>query len=97
MSKQAPKAAAVPIPPVAAAAPMAAPAPENHQVGQKPIAQPATPVGPTSPEEACGKRVFIALAMCINEQCEKQQFTNHPQCVKFRQQTKDNQERMNGR
>jgi len=63
-----------------------------------PIAQPVKPVvpsGPSSPEEACGRRVFIALAMCINEQCDKPQFTHHPQCIKFRQQTKDTQDRMN--
>jgi len=73
------------------------PAPEPRQEPAKPVAQPVAPAGPSSPEEACGRRVFIALAMCINEQCDKPQFTNHPQCVKFRQQTKDNQERLQNR
>ena len=50
--------------------------------------------GPSSPEEACGKRVFLALTFCIQEQCQTPHFTNHPQCVKFRQQTKDNQNRI---
>jgi len=76
------------------------PAPIYIPAAPAPVAQPVKPVvpsRPSSPEEACGKRVFIALTMCINEQCDKPQFTNHPQCVKFRQQTKDTLERMYSR
>ena len=49
----------------------------------------------SSPEEACGKRVFLAMALCMTRQCETPQFTSHPQCVKLRQQNKDRQDQMN--
>jgi hypothetical protein len=48
---------------------------------------------PSSPDEACGKRVFIARTLCMNEQCAKPQFTNHPSCVRIREQERQRKER----
>lgn len=62
-----------------------------------PPVQPAPPpvaaAGPTSPQEACGKRVFLALAMCMQEQCQTPQFITHPQCVQMFQQQKESRQR----
>lgn len=33
-----------------------------------------------SPRDACGSRVFLALAVCMEEQCESPRFKSHPQC-----------------
>ncbi|MCY4755261.1 serine/threonine protein kinase [Pelomonas aquatica] len=38
-----------------------------------------------SPTEACGRRVLLALAWCIDRQCERPVFQNHPECVKLRE------------
>ncbi|RTL21876.1 MAG: serine/threonine protein kinase [Burkholderiales bacterium] len=40
---------------------------------------------PRSPTEACGRRVLLALAWCIDRQCERPVFQNHPECVKLRE------------
>jgi serine/threonine protein kinase len=42
------------------------------------------PQGPATPREACGSRVFLALAVCMEEVCERPRFKNHPQCDKVR-------------
>jgi serine/threonine protein kinase len=36
--------------------------------------------GPATPREACGARVFMALALCMEAQCETPRFKAHPQC-----------------
>ena len=41
--------------------------------------------GPTTPREACGGRVFLALAVCMEEQCEQPRFRAHAQCDDVRQ------------
>jgi serine/threonine protein kinase len=38
-----------------------------------------------SPSEACGKRVLLARAWCIDRQCERPLFQNHAECVKLRE------------
>jgi outer membrane biosynthesis protein TonB len=53
----------------------------------------AAPGAPSSPEEACGKRVFIAMAMCMTRQCGTPQFASHPQCVQLRKQEQDRKDR----
>ena len=58
----------------------------------RPIEQPAIPAGPSSPREACGSRIFIALALCMSEQCNAPQFHNHPQCVQLREQNRRREE-----
>ena len=41
------------------------------------------PRGPLTAREACGTRVFIALAICMDRECEQPQFRNHPECVRI--------------
>jgi serine/threonine protein kinase len=38
-----------------------------------------------SPSEACGRRVLLARAWCIDRQCERPVFQNHAECVKLRE------------
>ena len=38
-------------------------------------------VEPASAREACGKRVFIALAVCMDEKCEEPRFRNSRECA----------------
>lgn len=59
------------------------PAPEPA----KPRAQATAPArddGPSSPSEACGSRVFLALVQCIERQCNSGKFASHPQCAEVR-------------
>ena len=37
-----------------------------------------------APRDACGSRVFLSLAVCMEEQCERPRFKNHPQCERVR-------------
>ena len=41
----------------------------------------AEPSAPKSAREACGSRVFIALAICMDRECEQPQFRNSAECV----------------
>lgn len=47
-----------------------------------------------SPREACGDRVFIALALCMKRQCNKPELAGHPQCVQMRQQEEANRQNL---
>jgi hypothetical protein len=51
------------------------------------VLQPASsaPAEPRSPTEACGSRVLLALAWCMDRQCEKPVFRNHAECAKLRE------------
>ena len=40
---------------------------------------------PSDPRAACGSRVFIAMAICIDRQCKKPSFEKHPECVRLRE------------
>ncbi|MEO6281331.1 serine/threonine-protein kinase [Roseateles sp.] len=40
---------------------------------------------PRTPGEACGRRILLARAWCIDRQCEKSQFRNDAECVKLRE------------
>ena len=42
----------------------------------------ATPIGPATASEACGSRLFIALAVCMDRECERPQFRDSPECVR---------------
>ena len=64
-----------------AGAPLWPPVPSDPPA--KPRAQAATD-GPSSPSEACGGRVFIALMQCIERQCNSGRFNSHPQCAEVR-------------
>jgi hypothetical protein len=37
---------------------------------------------PTTARQACGKRVFLALWTCMDRECEKFVYREHPDCVK---------------
>ena len=99
-----PPAATTPRPPLPLPAPRAVPAqpaPEPNlplptpraSPQQVPLApQPAAPEGPASPREACGSRVFLALARCMAEQCESPQFRSHSQCVQLREENRRREE-----
>jgi len=38
--------------------------------------------GPASAREACGDRRFIALAVCVDRECERPRFRDTPECVR---------------
>jgi non-specific serine/threonine protein kinase len=44
--------------------------------------RPAPPV--RSPREACGERTQFSLYLCMQQQCARSAWANHPQCVRFR-------------
>jgi len=58
---------------------------------------PAAPLrqGPATPREACGSRVFLALALCMEEQCDKAGFKSHPQCEAVREMVERRRRREN--
>ena len=39
--------------------------------------------GPSSAREACGGRVFIAHAICMDRECEQPQFRNGAECARI--------------
>jgi serine/threonine protein kinase len=41
-----------------------------------------TPSGPRSATEVCGHRVFLALAICMDRECERPIFRDQPDCKK---------------
>ena len=43
---------------------------------------PAALTAPASAREACGDRLFIALAVCMDRECEQPRFRDQPECVK---------------
>jgi hypothetical protein len=47
-------------------------------------ATPAAAAAPTGPRQACEGRVLIGFQICMQEQCAKPAFTNHPVCVERR-------------
>jgi hypothetical protein len=44
-------------------------------------APPVVEAAPQSAREACGKRTFIALAVCMDRTCEEARFRATPECV----------------
>jgi Protein kinase domain len=57
-----------------------APAAAREPVAAEPVA--AALAGPATAREACGSRVFIALAVCMDRECEQPRYRDHPECVK---------------
>jgi serine/threonine protein kinase len=57
-------------------------------------AEPATDAAPRSPKAACGDRNFLALAMCVNRECQAPRWREHPQCVEARHAEEQRQRRM---
>ena len=66
----------------------AAPEPAASAVATPVHAAPASTAAapePRTASEACGGRVLLARAWCIDRQCEKPQFRNDAECVKLRE------------
>lgn len=57
----------------------------------------AAQAGATHPKQACENRVLLGFQICMNEQCARQRFKNHPTCVERREQDKQRQEIRDGR
>ena len=74
----------VPHSPVFAAPEPAAPSTASSAPAKPAAASATAAAEPRSPTEACGRRVLLALAWCIDRQCEKPEFQNHAECVKLR-------------
>jgi hypothetical protein len=51
------------------------------------------PAGPRSPDEVCGKRVFIARDMCIQDACVNAEFSRHPICTELRHRAEQERQR----
>jgi serine/threonine protein kinase len=58
-------------------------APSTGAATQVPRPAPvAAPIGPATAREACAGRAFIALAVCMDRECEQPQFRDSPECVR---------------
>jgi hypothetical protein len=49
-------------------------------VAARPVVE--QPPGPSTAREACGERGFVSMALCLDRECERPQFRNHPECVR---------------
>jgi hypothetical protein len=60
--------------------PLGQPNPRDAIVVQRPppVAETA---GPASAREACGRRVFIAMAVCMDEKCEEPRYRSTAECI----------------
>jgi len=69
--------------------PVGQPVPRDAQAAAKPVpssdpaAQTKKMVDPhaSSARESCGKRVFVALALCMDERCEDPRWRNSEECI----------------
>ena len=66
--------------PAAAAAERARAAAAPREAAMRSVPPPVEVV-PTSASEACGKRVFISRAICMDEKCEEPRFRNTQECI----------------
>jgi hypothetical protein len=48
------------------------------------VAPPSTPPRIKGPNERCGGRVLLALWLCIERECRKDDLNGHAECVKWR-------------
>ncbi len=60
-------------------------APARGAVPETALPDRTPPPGPSSPREACGRRVLLALWRCLEEQCASPRFAQHPQCREVRE------------
>jgi hypothetical protein len=67
-------------PAAAAAAERARAATASREAAMRSVPPPVEVV-PTSASEACGKRVFISRAICMDEKCEEPRFRNTQECI----------------
>lgn len=73
-------------PSTAAAAPRLVEAPKAKSMSAAPPIESAVakPTPLSSPREACGERTPFSLYLCMQQQCARAGWANHPQCVRFR-------------
>ena len=66
--------------------PPPAPAPAARTADPAPSPAPAAPAQATArdPREACGRRMLIALHLCLVRECAKPAYHDHPECVEVR-------------
>lgn len=74
-----------PAPTATPAAPAAPTAPAAAPAARVAPPTPAVSTGPSSPREACGRRVLLALWRCLEEQCATPRFAQHAQCREVRE------------
>ena len=60
--------------------PTSAAVPREPVVAAAPLV--AAPTGPATAREVCGSRVFIALAVCMDRECEQPRYRDQPECVR---------------
>lgn len=79
--RPAPRPAPNPRPKPAAPAPAVAAAPVPNLPAQQPAAASASMAkAPATLEQACGRRVFLALTVCMQKQCTSPVYSEHPNC-----------------
>lgn len=84
----APSRSAPPATPAPAATPAAPATPTTPATTPAARVAPSTPAvanGPSSPREACGRRVLLALWRCLEQQCATPRFAQHAQCREVRE------------
>lgn len=54
----------------------------------------AAPAEASHPSQACGKRVLLALARCVQRECARPRFRDHAQCVRMRAEMAERRERV---
>jgi hypothetical protein len=59
-------------------------APTTPTPAAAPVAVTAEPVAVVGPVERCGRRVLLALWLCVQRECAKPELYSHPECVKWR-------------
>lgn len=87
---------AVPAPPIPASHSEPAPSKRAHPPATAPVRSsvPPAPIGPGSPREACGARVFLAMQACLQDQCKTPRWSRHTQCVELRDIQKRREDRL---
>ena len=71
------------LPPDAVTLPLPEPMVNGRRESTNPTTSvaPAPAAGPATAREACGSRRFIALAVCLDRECERPLFRDSPECV----------------
>lgn len=64
--------------------PPPAPGPSARTPEPAPAPTPAAQGGARDPHEACGRRMLIALHLCLVRECSKPAYHDHPECVQVR-------------
>ena len=67
-----------------------------HKTPAEPVrrAAAAAPAEAASPSQACGERVFLARALCLQRECAKPRFREHAHCVQMRNEMAERRERV---